>query len=111
MLQVNFYTKNQKNFYTKVRKVFINFANFYKETLDKIVNRPSNKFFHNFYCYSINTIIQFFKKFIPMEDRCLLDYCSIDEGSFFEYTQEQAQKVEARLIPLLQTKDSPYSRR
>ena len=28
----------------------------------------------------------------------------------FEYTQEQAQKVEARLLPLLQAKDSPYSR-
>ena len=33
-----------------------------------------------------------------------------DEGSSFEYTQEQAQKVEARLIPLLQADDSPYSR-
>ena len=33
-----------------------------------------------------------------------------DEGSSFEYTQEQAQKVEARLIPLLQSEDSPYSR-
>ena len=32
------------------------------------------------------------------------------KGSSFEYTQEQAQKVEARLIPLLQAEDSPYSR-
>ena len=46
-----------------------------------------------------------------MEDRgAYLIIGSTDEGSSFEYTQEQAQKVEARLIPLLQAKDSPYSR-
>ena len=46
-----------------------------------------------------------------MEDRgAYLIIGSTDEGSSFEYTQEQAQKVEARLIPLLQAEDSPYSR-
>ena len=46
-----------------------------------------------------------------MEDRgAYLIIGSTDEGSSFEYTQEQAQKVEARLIPLLQADDSPYAR-
>ena len=46
-----------------------------------------------------------------MEDRgAYLIIGSTDEGSSFEYTKEQAQKVEARLIPLLQSEDSPYSR-
>ena len=46
-----------------------------------------------------------------MEDRgAYLIIGATDEGSSFEYTQEQAQKVEARLIPLLQAEDSPYSR-
>ena len=46
-----------------------------------------------------------------MEDRgAYLIIGATDEGSSFEYTQQQAQKVEERLIPLLQKEDSPYSR-
>ena len=46
-----------------------------------------------------------------MEDRgAYLIIGVTDEGSSFEYTQEQAQKVEARLLPLLQAENSPYSR-
>ena len=51
------------------------------------------------------------KELLPQEDRgAYLIIGSTDEGSSFEYTQEQAQKVEARLLPLLQAEDSPYSR-
>ena len=51
------------------------------------------------------------KELLPMEDRgAYLIIGATDEGSSFEYTQEQAQKVEARLLPLLQAKNSPYSR-
>ena len=46
-----------------------------------------------------------------MEDRGVyLVIGFTDEGRSFEYTQEKAQEVEKRLIPLLQAKDSPYSR-
>ena len=46
-----------------------------------------------------------------MEDRgAYLIIGATDEGSSFEYTQEQAQKVEKRLLPLLQAENSPYSR-
>ena len=51
------------------------------------------------------------KELLPMEDRgAYLIIGATDEGSSFEYTQEQAQKVEARLLPLLQAENSPYSR-
>ena len=33
-----------------------------------------------------------------------------DEGSSFEYTQERAQEIESKLIPLLQEENSPYRR-
>ena len=46
-----------------------------------------------------------------MEDRGVyLVIGFTDEGRSFEYTQEKAQEVEKRLIPLLQGENSPYSR-
>ena len=46
-----------------------------------------------------------------MEDRgAYLVVGFTDEGSSFEYTQEKAQVIEKRLIPLLQAENSPYSR-
>ena len=105
--------KSKKIFIQKFEKVFINFANFYKETLDKIVNRPKAISFFIIFIVTVSILLFNFskKELLPMEDRgAYLIIGSTDEGSSFEYTQEQAQKVEARLIPLLQTKDSPYSR-
>ena len=46
-----------------------------------------------------------------MEDRgAYLVIGFTDEGSSFEYTEEKAQIIEQRLIPLLQAEDSPYER-
>ena len=46
-----------------------------------------------------------------MEDRgAYLVIGFTDEGSSFEYTEKRAQEIEKRLIPLLQTEDSPYDR-
>ena len=51
------------------------------------------------------------KELLPMEDRgAYLVIGFTDEGSSFEYTQEKAQVIEKRLIPLLQEENSPYSR-
>ena len=51
------------------------------------------------------------KELLPMEDRgAYLVIGFTDEGSSFEYTQEKAQVIEKRLIPLLQAENSPYSR-
>ncbi len=104
---------SKKVFIQKFERVFLNFANFYKETLDVIVYKSKT-----ISCFIILIVIASIllfgyskKELLPQEDRgAYLIIGSTDEGSSFEYTQEQAQKVEARLIPLLQAEDSPYSR-
>ena len=104
---------SKKIFIQKFEKLFLNFANFYKETLDIIVNKTKTvSFFIILIVIASVLLFNFSKKeLLPMEDRgAYLIIGFTDEGTSFEYTQEQAQKVEARLLPLLQAEDSPYSR-
>ena len=104
---------SKKIFIQKFEKIFLSFANFYKETLDTIIYKTKSViFFITLVIISSVLLFSFSKKeLLPMEDRgAYLIIGSTDEGSSFEYTQEQAQKVEARLIPLLQAEDSPYAR-
>ena len=115
MLASKFLYKNttKKKFIQKFEKIFLGFANFYKETLDVIINKT--KTVSTFIVLIVVASVLLFsfskKELLPMEDRgAYLIIGSTDEGSSFEYTQEQAQKVEARLIPLLQAEDSPYAR-
>ena len=115
MLASIFLTKktSKKSFILKFEKIFLNFANFYKETLSITINKTrSVVIFMILIVISSVLLFSFAKKeLLPMEDRgAYLIIGSTDEGSSFEYTQEQAQKVESRLIPLLQAEDSPYSR-
>jgi len=115
MLASKFLNKktSKKNFLQKFERVFLSFTNFYKETLDLIIPKTKTiSFFIVFIVFVSILLFSFSKKeLLPMEDRgAYLIIGSTDEGSSFEYTQEQAQKVEARLIPLLQAKDSPYAR-
>ncbi len=115
MLASKFLNKktSKKILIQKFEKIFFNFSNFYKETLEVIVYKT--KTITSFIILVVITSVLLFsfskKELLPQEDRgAYLIIGSTDEGSSFEYTQEQAQKVEARLIPLLQAKDSPYSR-
>ena len=115
MLASIFLTKktSKKSFILKFEKIFLNLANFYKETLSITINKTrSVVIFMILIVISSVLLFSFAKKeLLPMEDRgAYLIIGSTDEGSSFEYTQEQAQKVESRLIPLLQAEDSPYSR-
>tara|TARA_A100001234_G_scaffold2316_1_gene1882 strand:- start:23 stop:3151 length:3129 start_codon:yes stop_codon:yes gene_type:complete len=106
--------KISKKFLIKrFENIFLNFANFYKETLEIIIYKSKTvSFFIVLIIVSSVLLFSFSKKeLLPQEDRgAYLIIGFTDEGSSFEYTQEQAQKVEARLIPLLQADDSPYSR-
>ncbi len=105
--------KSKKNFIQKFEKIFSNFSHFYEETLNFVINKTKSvSFFIVLIIIASALIFSFSKKeLLPMEDRgAYLIIGSTDEGSSFEYTQEQAQKVEARLIPLLQAENSPYSR-
>ena len=115
MLASKFLNKksSKKLFIQKFEKFFLSFANFYKETLDVIVNKTKTvSFFIVLIVIASVLLFNFSKKeLLPMEDRgAYLIIGFTDEGTSFEYTQEQAQKVEARLLPLLQAEDSPYSR-
>ena len=115
MLASKFLTKrtSQKFLIKKFENIFLNFSNFYKETLEIAVYKTKTiSFFIILIIVSSILLFSFSKKeLLPQEDRgAYLIIGFTDEGSSFEYTQEQAQKVEARLIPLLQAKDSPYSR-
>ncbi len=106
--------KISKKFLIKrFENIFLNFASFYKETLEIIIYKTKTvSFFIVLIIISSVLLFSFSKKeLLPQEDRgAYLIIGFTDEGSSFEYTQEQAQKVEARLIPLLQADDSPYSR-
>ena len=115
MLASKFLNKktSKKIFIHRFEKIFLNFRNFYKETLDAIIIKTKTVSFLIISIIFISILLFNFskKELLPMEDRgAYLIIGSTDEGSSFEYTQEQAQKVEARLIPLLQADDSPYAR-
>ena len=115
MLASKFLTKrsSKKFLIKKFENIFLKFSNFYKETLEIAVYKTKTiSFFIILIVISSILLFSFSKKeLLPQEDRgAYLIIGFTDEGSSFEYTQEQAQKVEARLIPLLQAEDSPYSR-
>ena len=106
--------KNSKNFIIRnFEKFFLGFSKFYQETLEVLVKKTKTiSFFIIIIIIASVLLFNFSKKeLLPMEDRgAYLVIGFTDEGSSFEYTQEKAQVIEKRLIPLLQAEDSPYSR-
>ncbi len=115
MLASKFLTKKnvKNNIVKKFEKLFLNLSSFYKETLSVLLDKT--KIIGIFIIFIIFVSVFLFnfskKELLPMEDRGVyLVIGFTDEGRSFEYTQEKAQEVEKRLIPLLQAKDSPYSR-
>ena len=104
---------NKNKLIKRFEKIFLNFSNFYKETLDVVLNKTRTVSIFIIFIILISIFLFNFtkKELLPMEDRgAYLVIGFTDEGSSFEYTQEKAQDVEKRLIPLLQAEDSPYSR-
>ncbi len=115
MLASKFLTKKnvKNNIVKKFEKLFLNLSSLYKETLSVLLNKT--KIIGIFIIFIIFVSVFLFnfskKELLPMEDRGVyLVIGFTDEGRSFEYTQEKAQEVEKRLIPLLQAEDSPYSR-
>ncbi len=106
--------KNNKNFIIrKFEKFFLGFSKFYQETLEVLVKKTKTiSIFIVFIIVASILLFNFSKKeLLPIEDRgAYLVIGFTDEGSSFEYTQEKAQVIEKRLIPLLQAENSPYSR-
>ncbi|MBD1148976.1 efflux RND transporter permease subunit, partial [Pelagibacterales bacterium SAG-MED30] len=115
MLGSKFLTKKiNKNFIIKkFESWFLTFSKFYQETLSVTLNKTKTiTFFIMFVIISSALLFNFSKKeLLPMEDRgAYLIIGFTDEGSSFEYTEEKAQIIEERLIPLLQEENSPYKR-
>ena len=115
MLASKFLTKKtDKNFFiSKFEKFFLSFSKFYEETLSILIKKTKSiSFFIILIIIGSILLFNFSKKeLLPMEDRgAYLVIGFTDEGSSFEYTQEKAQVIEQRLIPLLQEENSPYSR-
>ena len=106
--------KVTKNFFiNKFDKFFLSFSKFYQETLNILIHRSKIiSLFIIFIIVASALLFNFSKKeLLPMEDRgAYLVIGFTDEGSSFEYTQEKAQIIEQRLIPLLQAENSPYKR-
>jgi len=92
---------------------FKSFSKFYNQTL--LYWLPKHKMIISFILIIIISSVFLFnfskKELLPMEDRgAYLIIGFTDEGSSFEYTQERAQDIEKKLIPLLQEDNSPYRR-
>ena len=115
MLASKFLTKKtNKNFIiNRFEKFFLSFSKFYEETLTVLMKKTKSiTIFIILIIVGSILLFDFSKKeLLPMEDRgAYLVIGFTDEGSSFEYTQEKAQVIEKRLIPLLQKENSPYSR-
>ena len=106
--------KAKTNFFVvKFDKFFKGFSNFYQETLKYWLDKKKTIItFIILIIIGSGLLYNFGKKeLLPMEDRgSYLIIGFTDDGSSFDYTQKRAKDVEKRLIPLLQSEDSPYDR-
>ena len=106
--------KKKKNLLVKnFNKFFTGFLNFYKDTLQFWLYRKNVIIGFIFFIIIGSTLLYNFtkKELLPLEDRgAYLVIGFTDEGSSFDYTQQRAEDVEKRLIPLLKTENSPYKK-
>ncbi len=115
MLGSKFLIKKPKTnyFVIKFDKFFKGFLSFYSDTLKFWLNKQKMVIvFIIFMIIGSGLLYNFTKKeLLPMEDRgAYLVIGFTDEGSSFQYTQNRAEDVEKRLIPLLQNDKSPYKK-
>ena len=106
--------KTKSNFLVRwFGKFFNGFSNFYNDTLNFWLNKKKTIItFIVLMIIGSGALYNYAKKeLLPLEDRgAYLVIGFTDEGSSFEYTKNRAKDVEKRLIPLLQSEDSPYNR-
>ena len=115
MLGSKFLNKTTKTnfFVVKFDKFFKGFSNFYEDTLKFWLDKKKTIIvFIILMIVGSGLLYNFTKKeLLPLEDRgAYLVIGFTDEGSSFQYTQKRAEDVEKRLIPLLQSDESPYNR-
>ena len=105
--------KNKSKIVLKFEKYYKSFLEFYSETLNYWINKQ--KIIIGFIFFVIITSILLFnfstKELLPKEDRGVyLVIGKTDEGSSFQYTADQAEEIERRLIPLIKKDGESYKR-
>ena len=106
--------KTKTNFFVvKFDKFFKGFSYFYQDTLKFWIYKKKIVISYIVLMIIGSALLYNFtkKELLPLEDRgAYLVIGFTDEGSSFQYTQNRAEDVEKRLIPLLQSEDSPYKK-
>ena len=105
---------NRAGIVLKFEKFFKSFESFYSETLDYWIEKPKTiVWFMVFVVLLSGVLFKITPKTLLEKDPdrgVYLVFGKTDESSSFEYTVDKAEKVEKRLIPLLQKEDESYQK-
>jgi len=115
MLASKFLNKNMKKtkIVLKFEKYYKSFLEFYTETLNYWINKHKVIIGFMFFVVIASVLLFNFapKELLPKEDRGVyLIVGQTDIGSSYQYTADKAEKIERRLIPLIQKEDESYKR-
>jgi len=105
---------NKTKIVLKFEKFFKSFESFYSETLIYWIQKPKTIiWFMAFIIILAGILFKITPKTLLEKDPdrgVYLVFGKTDESSSFEYTVDKAEKVEKRLIPLLQKENEPYQK-
>ena len=115
MLASKFLNKNMKKtkIVLKFEKYYKSFLEFYTETLNYWINKHKVIIGFMFSVVIVSILLFNFapKELLPQEDRGVyLIIGQTDIGSSYQYTVDKAEKIERRLIPLINKEDESYKR-
>ena len=115
MLASKFLNKNMKKtkIVLKFEKYYKSFLEFYTETLNYWISKPKVIIGFMFSVVIASILLFNFapKELLPQEDRGVyLIVGQTDIGSSYQYTADKAEKIERRLIPLVENEDESYKR-
>ena len=115
MLASKFLNKNMKKtkIVLKFEKYYKSFLEFYTETLNYWISKHKVIIGFMFSVVVASVLLFNFapKELLPQEDRGVyLIVGQTDIGSSYQYTVDKAEKIERRLIPLVENEDESYKR-
>ncbi len=106
--------KSRSKIILKFEKLFKSFEEFYSETLGYWIKKPKTiVWFMVFVVVFAGFLFKITPKTLLEKDPdrgVYLVFGKTDESSSFQYTVDKAEKVEKRLIPLLQDEKEPYQK-
>jgi Cation/multidrug efflux pump len=106
--------KSKQKIILKFEKMFDTFGQFYYETLNYWIKKPKTIIWFMVFVVALATLLFKITPKTLLErnpDRGVyLVFGKTDESSSFEYTVDKAEKVEKRLLPLLQNENESYQK-